>query len=787
MNRLLVFIFCFISFHLFSQLGPGSWKDHLSLNYCNSVAKLGSKIYASNVDGLMYFDEDEINPQPLNKINGLSDVQIRLLRTNPYNNKMLVIYNNSNIDVIDVNGTIKNYPDFKLKTLNGKKIINEVTFDKELAYLACGFGIVIFDTEKLEIKETLIIGANASQMEVYQLAINDSIIFAATPLGLYKANYKTTIINNYNNWRIDSVSLPKGPYVGIVKVLGKLLTCYAPSKLDENSKEQDTLYVLENNLWKKYPPTANVGNTIRKFGMVSGDLFSVVDQFGYLVRHFETAAPINYITSFNGEAMNIFDGYFGKDYSSNMSFWIADAINGLFQTYGYYPYMPQNKVKTNGINQFMVNSIDVFQGKLVISPSHPDDGGGTSFINQGINVLESGDWSYVPAFDLNNGLIQDITYSFIDRKDKTKIWASSWFSGLLQYKDNKLVKVYNSSNSPMPLAGDGAPRCTGIDMDKDGNVWFANSDTKNFLTVLKKDGSFVNFEFAEAKFIRKILVDKNNYVWILHERGGGLTVFKNDNFAQPAYYNADLPNSYFNCRLLSNTVNNGNLQDNSVFSIAEDNDGKIWVGTALGVSVFYSPSSIFSSTSFDSQPIKIVQDGNVELLLGKEVVTSIAIDGANNKWAGTQSGGLYCFSPDGITQLQHFTLNNSPIYSNYVVDVNYDEVTGDVFIGTDIGLQSYRSFVVKGQDQYSNVYAYPNPVRPNFTGNVFVTGLIDNSIVKIVDESGNLVWETKSKGGQIAWPVTTLSGNRVTSGVYVVYATSTDGEQRALTKVLVVN
>jgi hypothetical protein len=735
----------------------------------------------------MYFDEEELSPQALNKINGLNDVQVHLLRANPYNNKLLVIYNNCNIDLIDINGTIQNYPDFKLKTLNGKKIVNEVTFDKQLAYLACGFGIVVFDTEKLEIKETLIIGANASELEVYQVALNDSLIFAATPSGIYKSNYKTKILNNFNNWKKDSTVLPTGPYVGVVRVQDKILTCYSPSKLDENSKGEDTLYLLENNLWKKYPPTANSGNTVKKIGMVSGDLFSVVDQFGFLVRHIATGVPVNYITSFNGADIKIVDGCFGKDFSSNISYWMADRFNGLFQTYGYYPPSSQNKIKTNGLNSFLVNNINVLDGKVVVSPSHPDEGGGTSYSDQGVNVLEKGDWSYIPAKDLNDNRVQDITYAFIDKKDKTKIWASSWSSGILQYKDNKLVKVYDASNSPMPLAGNNIPRCMGIDMDKEGNLWFANSDTKAFLTVLKKDGSFVTFNFSEAKFVRKILVDKNNNIWILHERGGGLTVLKNDNFKQPTYYDKDHPNDYYNCRLLSNTSGNGNLQDNSVYSIAEDKDGKIWVGTAAGVSVFYSPANIFSSNNFDSQPIKIVQDGNVELLLGKEIVTSIAIDGANNKWAGTQTGGLYCFSSDGLTQLQHFTVDNSPLYSNYVIDVNYDESTGDVFIGTDLGLQSYRSFVVKGETQYNTVYAYPNPVKPTFNGNVFVHGLIDNSIVRVVDESGNMVWEAKSKGGQIAWPITTLSGNRVTSGVYVIYATSTDGEQRAMTKVLVVN
>ncbi len=787
MRILLASVFFYFKLVTFSQIGPGSWQDHLSLNSCNTVAKLGSKIYASNKVGLVYFDELEKSIQKLNKINGLSDVGIKLLRTNTYNNKLLVIYENCNIDVIDLNGNIVNYPDFKLKMLNGKKTINEITFDKHLGYLACGFGIIVFDTEKIEIKDTYIIGNNAAELEVYQVAMNDSIIVAATPIGLYKSNYKTKALNNFKNWDLLNANIPSGPYVGAVSIEGKILAAYSPNKLNEVIKGKDSLYVLENNIWKKYPPTSNEGNTILKIAMVNGKYFSIINEFGFLVRDFYTGGIKNYVTSFNGGGCKILDGYFGIDKATNMSYWLADELNGLYQTYSYWPYYPQNKITVDGINKYLVNNIDVFDGKLAVSPSHPDDAGGTLYIDQGVNISENNEWIYLPPLDFDSNKVQDITYAHIDRKDKTTLWASSWRNGLLKYKNNKLVKIYNSYNSPMPQVLPNNPRCTGIANDKDGNLWFINSNVQNFLNVIKKNDEYQNFNFDAARFTRKIFIDKNNYIWSLHERDGGITVYKNDNFSLPKFYDENYPNNYYNCRLLSNQAGKGNLQSNAVFSIAEDNDGRIWVGTGSGISVFNNSSALFNNGDFDSQPIKIIQDGNVELLLGREAVTCIVVDGANNKWVGTQSGGLYCFSSDGLTQLNHFTKDNSPLYSNNIIDINYNEVTGDIFIGSEIGLQSYRSYIIKGSPEYLNVYAYPNPVKPNFSGSVYVTGLIDNSIVKIVDESGNMVWETKSKGGQIVWPVSNLSGIRVASGVYVVYASSTDGVQNVLTKILVIN
>lgn len=776
MGRILFFTFFIAFLSSSAQVGPRVWQDHLGLNSCNSVAKLGPKIYASNGNGIIRFDEQEQAPEYITKINGLNDVGVRLLRANPYNNKLLVIYEDCNIDVIDLEGNIINYADFKLKTLSGKKIINEVVFDKQFAYLSCGFGLVVFDTDKLEIKDTYFIGANASNLEVYQTALNDSIIFAATPLGIYKANYKTKILNNFNNWKNDTLTLPKGAYSGVVNVAGNILAAYSPHKEYDTIRLQDTLYRLNGNSWSRYF-SMNTQLTANKLGYTSGTLFSLIDQFGLKIIDITDGSLKNYITTFNGNyAIRITDAYYGKDYSGNFSYWCADLNFGLYQTYSFFPYYPQNKLKRNGTDNTLISNIDVFNGTVAVSPSFVQNAGGSSYTEDGLNILKDNEWSYIKQNDLSGKPIKDICYVLIDRKDKTKMWASSWAAGLIEYTNGTITAVYNHSNSAIPEIDINTARTSGLAMDADGNLWISSSDSKNYLSVRKKsNGAIINYEFDVPRFIRKILVDKNNFVWILHERDEGITVFKHDNFANPQY------------KHLSKDVGSGDLESNAIYSIAEDKDGKIWVGTSQGIRVFYNSSNIFANSNFDSDPIKIVQDGNVELLLGKEIVTSIVIDGANNKWCGTESGGVYCFSPDGLQQLYHFTKDNSPLNSDNVIEMNYNEVTGDIFIGTDLGIQSFRSISIEGDESYSNVFAYPNPVRPNYNGSVLVRGLVDKSIVKITDIGGNLVWETKSAGGQIEWPVATLSGSRVKTGVYIIYASTTDGTLKALTKVLVVN
>ncbi len=778
--RFTIYSYCFfLSISLYSQIGARQWQDHLGFSYCNSLTRFGNDIVASNGNGLVKVDQTEYSTSRLNKINGLHDIGVRLLRVNPYNNKLIVIYDNCNIDLIDANYSISNYSDFKSKLFNGKKIINDVTFSNKFAYLACGFGIVLFDTEKLEIKETFYIGSGGGNLEIYQIALSDSIIYAATPNGLYKSNYKTKVLNNYNNWTLDSLpNIPKNSPIGsIANVGGKIVAAYSPWKLDNSKIQQDTIYTLSGSTWSKYLQNAYPA-TIKKFCHAADNSLAYIDQFGLQVRDFSTNILKVYLTAFNGQNAQPNDGFFGIDGNNNLSFWTADAVNGVVQSFGSNPYYAQQSINVNGTKNFAVGKIDVFNGKVAVAHSLPDVGGGSNYISNGISILNENAWNEY-RFKEGTSNIFDLNDVLFDRKDKTRYFASSWFSGLLEYKDNVLIKIHNKATSGMPEVYPGATRCSGLSMDNAGNLWFANSDVPEFLSVLKTDGTFQRFNFGVALFTRRILVDKNNFVWITHERDGGLTVFNANNFP-----NAQLNVNY---KFLNNAVGSGNLESNAVYTVAEDKDGKIWVGTSAGIRVFYNPSTMFSSNNIDGQPIKIVQDGNVELLLDKETVTSIVIDGANNKWVGTLSSGAYCFSPDGQKELYHFTKDNSPLYSNGIIDINYDISTGDVFFGTDVGIQSFRSTVIEGGKNYENVFAYPNPVKPNYQGTVLIRGLVDNSIVKIVDESGNLAWETKSTGGQIEWNLKTLSGNRVQTGVYVVYASTTNGEQRAVTKVLVVN
>jgi ligand-binding sensor domain-containing protein len=225
-----------------------------------------------------------------------------------------------------------------------------------------------------------------------------------------------------------------------------------------------------------------------------------------------------------------------------------------------------------------------------------------------------------------------------------------------------------------------------------------------------------------------------------------------------------------------------------VYSIAEDLDGNIWVGTDQGPLIYYNPEQVFNE-DLKAYRIKIPRNDGTDLsdyMLKTETITAIAIDGANRKWLGTFSSGAYHLSPDGVTLLKNYNEQNSPIFSNSIVSLAIDNKSGDVWFGTSKGIQSVRDNATTGEEKFTNVYTFPNPVREDFTGNVTVTGLMRDSQIRITDISGNLVYETVSDGGQATWDLKTYNGRRVATGVYLVFCASNDGSQSFVTKMLVI-
>lgn len=772
----IISLFTFILLLQFSKaqtIGVGQWEDCLSYKGGVAVAEGGGKVYSATKSGIFSLNKSDNALERMSKVSGLSDVEATVLGYNYNVNKLLIGYQNSNIDILDNTGAITNLSDIKRKSILGNKSINNVYFENEYAYLACGFGIVVINMTKLEISDTYYIGPNGTPINVRDITTDNNYIYAATDAGVYKA-IKNTNLANYANWsRI--AELPIGIYNTIAEFHGKIYTNFS-KMLANGTYAADTAYKYDNNVWSYFLPPAPVGYTINALKNHNSNSFSVT---------------MPYAVTIYDSTLNIKDTLYGYffDYKSAVLttvdmddyMWLVGSVQGLIR-YKKGTYL--SEFAPDGPNSPNVVAMDVKDNYLMVAPG----GGANGYFTDGIYSYKqengwkhiSGTFPSVVSFDS----ISNINNVLIDPNDTKRAYATTGYVGVLELYDNVPVKLYNSSNSSLQrltTPGYNPIWTSGLAFDEAANLWVANSGVALSMSVKKNDGTWQALNFSNiigsAPNLGQIIVDRNNQKWVVLTRGGGLMVYNGT---------GEAPNSS-NTKKLTSAIGNGALPSLNVFCLAEDTDGEIWVGTDKGVTIFYSPENVFSGEDFDAQQILIEQDGHVQILLETELIQSIAIDGANRKWIGTLNSGVFLMSPDGLTQIYHFDITNSPLFSNNVQNISINQKTGEVYFGTSKGIIGFRGTATGGGDFFSDVYSFPNPVKHDYTGPIAIKGLVTNSIVKITDISGSLVFETVSEGGQAIWHGKNFNGERVSTGVYLVFCASQDGSQKLATKILFIN
>ena len=744
----------------------GSWRVHLPYNKVIAVAEAENRIYAATPYSLFYFDKSDNSLQRFSKVSGLSDVNISAIHYNNQNKTLVIAYSNTNIDLLK-NDNIMNIPDIKLKSIPGKKTINNITSKGNTVYLACSFGIVNLNITKNEIEDTYKIGPNGSQLGINDIALTNSNIYAATDAGIYYADISSLWLANYQYWNLDTtINTPQSKFKNIGIINNNLVVCK-----DKGPTAKDTLYVKKNNNWTSFD-TSNVLN----FHINYGNL--VVSYSGYAGVYNDTLGRYQLIFYPNQKYINPLDGILDKD----GFVWIADNSLGLVKTSNNG--WSAEFIKPNGPSAKDAYNMRTSANSLFVVP------GGINTVSWGgageqgvVNVFNNENWtsldqSYISGLDS----ISDLTDIAIDPNDDTHFYASSWSTGLLEFNNNKLSAVYNETNSSLQqfyYAGQRYFRVGGACYDQSGNLWVTNSSAPKSLSVKYTNGLWQSFDLSDIiTEVSKVYCDKNDYKWMLL-RDNKLAVFNTDNNG--------IHKAVIN-------INKGNdLTTNDINCFAEDLDGQIWIGTDQGIKVIYSPETVFNSVtagvSATTAQTILIQWGNyVQHLLEFESVTAIAVDGANRKWIGTSKAGVFLMSPDGTTQVYNFNTENCPLLSNSINSITIAPNTGEVFFGTDAGIVAYKSTATLGTEtQVNPVYAYPNPVRPEYHGMIGIKGLTRDANVKVTDVYGNLVFNMVAFGGQAVWDGKNFSGQRVATGVYLVYCTNADGSETVVTKILFVN
>ncbi len=766
-----------------AQQAIGQWRDHLPYLRMVDVAQGAGLVYCATSTGLFSYDPASGEMGRINKTNALSDVDIRGLKWNEPLQTLMVYYGNGNLDLLQGN-TSYNLGDIERSGILGDKAIYGVHCEGTIAYLACGFGIVVVDLERREVKETWFIGPNGGQLQVNAITFSADSIYAATSTGLYTASRTAPNLAAFDNWhkRTDmGAQMANGPFELAVAFGGRPVIGFR-SELNNN----DTLLILTaDNTWQWVPST--VGRRNRGVS-VSDD--------GQLL----ATAHENDIQLFD-LGLNVVANYYGyAGFSSEPAkairgpgfMWVADRSHGLAKATGGDQGIT---VRPNGPLNASCYRMDANGGALYVATGSVEGNWANKYLKDGVHFFKDEAWHTInaptdPFFASGGnafaGAVNDMMTVAVDPNDPNHAFAGSWDDGLLEFRDGVTVTNYTQANSSLALAtndNSGKVNIAGLSFDIDGNLWVTNAWAASPLSVRSANGSWYSFSPGSLLngnlLLAEVLAASNGYKWIVRPRGNALLVFNN------AGTIAETGDDQW--KLVTNSEGSGGLPAPDVFCVAEDKEGQIWVGTTKGVAVFYTPDAIFSGEgNWDAQQILIEQDGNVQILLETESVSSIVVDGANRKWIGTQTSGAYLVSADGREQIHHFTQENSPLPSNNITSIALDGSSGEVFFGTDRGIIGFRGEATDGGDEANCAKVFPNPVRESYTGPIAITGLVRDSEVKITDVSGNLVYRTTSLGGQAIWNGTDMSGIRVATGVYMIFATDLTGAYKCNTKLLVV-
>lgn len=776
-NKILSFFFILSFCTSFSQLVPiGHWKDYSPYRDIISIIKNGNIIYGATVNGIVEFNITDNTIERLTKINQLSDIGISKLSYNSDYNFLIVGYRNGNVDLIKDNKTT-NFSQIKKSSIIGDKSLYNVYSKGKLAYVSCGFGIVVIDLEKLEIKDTYIFGPGGTQMRINEVLVHNDTIYAATQKGLYKAAENNLFLNDFNSWQLEtSLNNTSSEYNAIREANGKLIT----NLKGNGTTTTDSVYILNGGTW-------NVINSVN--GASNKNIFTGNNRI--IINHFDSLTILDYNENFI-ERIYKYNSFWTTKANEivwdGQSYWVADGQNAIVQVFSNEN---SNITLPEGPYTALCLDIDVEDGHLWGSTGKTEGSGWNATYNlSGIfhYDINNNKWEIYNGFCFNSGpdagkCIYDFLGVAINPNNASKGYGCTFSSkGIAEFQNGAYLTAYDSSNSALqPNYLNNSFNVADATFDEDGNMWAGNTWVNNPLVLKTPGGVWKSFYCGNAtqnQIISSVLVDKTNfYKWLLVERKHIVAYNTNE---------TPLDETDDQYKEVRSGEGLGNLHS-APTCITEDLDGEIWIGTEEGITVIYSPENIFSGGNFDAQRIKIEQDGNVEYLLASEYITSIQVDGGNRKWIGTTNSGVYVFSPDGQELLHHFTFENSPLYSNYINDIAIDQKSGEVFFSTEEGLLSYRGEATEGDVTFKDVYAFPNPVHPNYQGPITIKGLMKDSDVRITDLAGNVVYATKSIGGQAIWYGNNLDGKRVKTGIYLVYLAGPEGRKKEVTKILFVN
>ena len=814
LKRIIFSIVFLASLYIVSaQHVPGSWKViPMTGTSFEFVQDTPGKVYFLSSGSLYSFDKETSETMYYTPGSKISDSSIKFLKYNGDKKYVALVYNNGNIDLIYDNGKVVNLSEIKDSNLTMAKAINDIQFGEDRIYVATSFGIVVYDDKDYYVVESGIYNENI-------------------PVVFEMGDYVML-------WRKDSD--------------GKMKLAYSSKKDRHNTADKfkvikelgydnvmpvrnNEFMMLSNGNLTKYTVdfSAPVESMLTSSSMVTGTGGKKINK--YKEGWFVPGTNGFYMVDKDGKYTEkiSYDASYG---SQNLSFWANPSTFWAGNADGIGSYTLSNGVATplnakffpKSSKQFhtwyATNTLDgkrVYISEAARTQIVPEVGGNNEFFDAKLYHeyydWESGEFQeYYPynEWGIFGGGSSRVVFN---SNDPSIVYVGSLFWGLCVFdKDGKVIAQYDDTCTP--LNSRWGSQIYDMAFDNNGNLWMimwlinsnpVDGSVASPVKILTKEG----FDLIKSD-PQAIKVKDGGKYWLQPKWVDGLLGWMDAKLIFSSKTNKGIAlNGAWGCPFVGmDTKGTTDINDDVYFQysgfrdqdgtvtnpirkswIIEDKNGHIWIGTDTGIYIVKDLDQICDGSSNYLEVIrpKVARnDGTnyADYLLSSDMIMNIAVDSNNRKWIATTTSGLYLVNEDGTEILQEFNMDNSPLVSNVVTMVTCDPYGNDVLIGTPEGLFVYSSDSAPAKDDYSEVYAYPNPVRPDYTGWITINGLMDNSLIKITDSQGSVVWSGRSEGGMAVWDGCDSNGNRVRSGVYMVMASQNEnGNSGAVTKIVVVN
>jgi len=760
MNTLrILLLFC--SAIVYSQYA--GWSSFYSYNQITGVVGANDGlVYGLAENSLFSYDPTANEVVPITTVNGLLGDDINTLSIS--DNYMMVGYQNGMLGVhnlTDGSVVLDNSIDRNITIPGNNKAINSFLLKDQTLYISANYGISYYDFVNNRFIDSYFFGVNNSQIQVNQTALVDTSLYAATEEGLYKASTDDPNLVLESAWtkiaagQWKAIGLVNNTLLGIVQsggtsICNALINDVAIERHRESGTllwvdvNEDALILSFSNKILSFDADQLVSTLATATGNLSGQKFSSSTQLGGnlfigtsgsgLLLHNPSETRV---VSPSGPLRNdIFD----LSVVAENDIWIA---HGAFsQRYNPYP-----------LNAY------------------------------GISRLSEEGWQNLPYSSLSGAL--SIVSVVPTPNDTSQVFACAMHQGLLEINNGVVGTLWNHTNSGLesvnPIEFGENPnyrsvRVRDVAFDSEGAMWSITSFVAKGLKKRSVDGNWQSVDLLpvlsspkRAAGYSKLEISPNDEIYF-GSSSSGLIGYAEIN-GTPVLRSIGVAE---------------NLPAEDVRSVALDYDDNLWIGTTNGLRVLYGARRMFTQ-DVSASTVVLEEGGNVGELLASQNIKAIEVDGNNQKWVATDGAGVFLFAEDGKKTIHHFTKENSPLPTNFIQNLAYDNQSGKIFIATSSGLIAFQGNAFAPSETLEKIEVYPNPIRPRYTGLLTIRGLQADCVVKITDIVGNAVYETTSTGGSVQWDMNSFSGKRVRSGVYLIFVTTKDGMDSSVEKVMIIN